>query len=133
MKRTLLRALSPPLFLLSLLAACDDVGPIATRGATRLAWEAVAKGPGWAATIDDPLAEITLDGQAETGPVTHEDGRTGRTFHGQHGGQPYALLLSAGPCALGPEGAPATYEFHARLTLGGRTFEGCASRGWLRR
>ncbi|MCY1126922.1 hypothetical protein OU426_08655 [Frigidibacter sp. RF13] len=122
-----------PTLLLPLLAACDDVGPIATKGATRLAWEAGAKGPGWAATIDNPLASLTVDGRAESGPITYKDGRNGRTFHGQFGGEPYTLLLSAGPCALGPEGSPKTYEFHARLTLGERVLDGCASRGWLMR
>ncbi|WP_284163652.1 hypothetical protein [Frigidibacter sp. SD6-1] len=122
-----------PLLLVPLLAACDDVGPVATKAATRLVRDASASGPGWAADIDRPLAEITLDGRARIGPVTHDDGPNGRTFRGQFDGQSYALLISAGPCVQGSEGAPTSFEFHARLTIGDRVLEGCANRGRLRR
>lgn len=113
------------------LAACDSVGPIATIGATRLAWEAVALGDGWSADIDDPEITLAVDGRTATVPVTYEDSRTGRRFSGTFQGAPFTLLLGPGPCALGPEGTPPRYEFVATLTLGATARSGCGSRPWV--
>lgn len=113
------------------LTACDDVGPIATLGATRLAWEAVAKGEGWSAKIDTPEITLTLDGRTAILPVTYEDTRRGRLFQGRFEGAPVTLLLGPGPCAPGPEGTPKSYEFVATLTVGGTLRTGCGSRPWV--
>lgn len=113
------------------LAACDSVGPIATVGATRLAWEAVAEGAGWKADIDDPELTLTVDGRTATVPVTYQDTGQGRRFSGTFQGAPFTLLLGPGPCALGPEGTPPRYEFVATLTLGGQARSGCGSRPWV--
>jgi uncharacterized membrane protein len=122
--------LTLPLAVLLAVAACDDVGPIATLGATRLAWEAVAEGPGWAAKIDDPELTLTLDGRRETVAVTYRDTSQGRVFSGAFSGGPLSLLLAPGPCAPGLDGTPRGYEFTARLTVGDTIRSGCGSRPW---
>lgn len=113
------------------LAACDSVGPIATIGATRLAWEVVAKGDGWSAEIDNPQMTLTVDGYTETMLVVTETGRRGRLYSGAIRGLPFTLLVGPGPCALGPEGTPPRYEFIMTLKVGGQERSGCGSRPWV--
>lgn len=120
-----------PCLVLLVLSACDDVGPIATLGATRLAWEAVAEGEGWAAQIDSPEITLTLDGRTATVSAAHEDTRRGRVFSGTLEGRAFTLLLAPGPCALGPEGTPPRYEFVVTMTVGGAVRSGCGSRPWV--
>jgi uncharacterized membrane protein len=111
--------------------ACDSVGPIATLGATRLAWEVKAMGDGWTADIDDPEMTLTIDGYTETMLVVTENTGRGRVYSGAIRGLPFTLLVGPGPCALGLEGAPTRYEFIMTLTVAGEVRSGCGSRPWV--
>lgn len=119
------------LFALLVFAACDSVGPIATVGATRLAWDAKARGDGWSAAIDNPKISLSVDGRTATVPVAYEDTRRGRVYSGAFQGAPFELLLGPGPCALGPEGTPPQDEFVVTLTVDRTARTGCGSRPWV--